>query len=275
MNKIIVTTVFLLIGSVHIVCSKPQRIISLSPTATEMLYSIDAGKDVIAVDSYSTYPAHAPKTKLSALEPSLEAIVQYSPDLVITSFDVGNLVAGLTAAGITVLLLPAAKTFKDALDQILELGRVTKKQKNAEALIFDLKQDFKKLIFLRKEKPKLRVYHELDKNFYSPSSSSFLGDIYNKLGFNNIADEADASNIGYPQLSAEYILHKNPQLIVTGSRVRGIEKEISNRPGWQKIDAVKYNAIIKIEPDVSGRWGPRIVDFAREVVLISLEPRYE
>ena len=89
------------------VASRPHAIVSLSPTATEMLYAIGAGSQVKAVDSLSDYPPQAPRTKLSAYQPNVEAIVAEKPDLVVESGDTGQLTKHLAAFSIPVLELPA------------------------------------------------------------------------------------------------------------------------------------------------------------------------
>jgi iron complex transport system substrate-binding protein len=103
----------------------PERIVSLSPTATEMLFAIDAGDQVVAVDDQSNYPEEAPRTDLSGFEPNVEAIVAEDPDLVVLSEDTGDVVAGLEAADVGALLLPAATTLDDSYEQIEKLGDVT------------------------------------------------------------------------------------------------------------------------------------------------------
>lgn len=273
MYRIIILTTIFLGFSVQILWSKPERIISLSPTATEMLFAIGAAENVIAVDSYSNFPSSAPLTTLSAFEPNLEAIALYKPDLVVISFDVGDLQLGLNSAGIDVLLLPAVATIEDAFEQILEIGRVTKNEINAENLVSELRIGLHRIISERKGKPKLKVYHELDEHYYSPSSSSFLGDIYNALGFENIADRADLAKTGYPKLSAEYILGANPEVIIIGGRNKNSAQKISLRPGWTKIEAIKNGLVITVDPDISGRWGPRLIDFSEQVVqsLMAIE----
>ena len=77
---------------------QPTRIVSLSPTATEDLYAVGAGKQVVAVDSYSTYPPQAPRTKLSGFTPNVEAIAKYRPDLVVVADDTNHIVAAGQAA---------------------------------------------------------------------------------------------------------------------------------------------------------------------------------
>src|SRR5262249_46454258 len=113
----------------------PHRIVSLSPSATESLYAIGAGKQVVAVDDQSDYPPGTPTTKLSGFTPNVEAIASYRPDLVVVAFDPGGLVASLHNLGIRVLSQPAAATLKDAYAQILELGGVTGHAAKAKSVV--------------------------------------------------------------------------------------------------------------------------------------------
>ena len=256
----------LLFVSIQIAWSKPDRIISLSPTATEMLFAIGAGGNVVAVDSLSNFPKDAPLTNLSALEPNLEAIASYKPDLVIIAFEIGNLKVDLNAVGIEVLMLPATPTVEDALKQILEIGDITGNEENAEKLVVKIRSQIKTISLQRKGKPKFSVYHELDENYYSPSTWSFLGNIYDILGFKNIADEADTAKTGYPRLSAEYIMVSNPDIIVTSGLKNDKRLKFVSRAGWNAIKAVQNEAIISVEPDIAGRWGPRLIDFCEQII---------
>ena len=266
MFKNLVIFFMLLVVSVQIAWSKPDRIISLSPTATEMLFAIGAGGNVVAVDSLSNFPKDAPLTNLSALELNLEAIASYKPDLVIIAFEIGNLKVDLNAVGIEVLMLPATPTVEDALKQILEIGDITGNEENAEKLVVKIRSQIKTISLRREGKPKFSVYHELDENYYSPSSWSFLGNIYDILGFKNIADEADTAKTGYPKLSAEYIMVSNPDIIVTSGLKNDNQLKFASRAGWNAIKAVQNEAIISVEPDIAGRWGPRMIDFCEQII---------
>src|SRR5215467_15837982 len=104
-------------GATITLAKRPSHIVSLSPTATEMLFAIGAGPQVVAVDDQSNYPASAPTTKLSGFQPNVEAITTYSPDLVVAAEDLGGLVHGLGAANIAVLIEPAAKDLNDSYAQ--------------------------------------------------------------------------------------------------------------------------------------------------------------
>ena len=111
-----------------------ERIISLSPTATEILFAIGAGEQVVAVDDQSNFPSNAPVTDLSGYTPNVEAIAAYDPDLVVTSYDPGDLVDGLNVLGIKPLIQSAAMTLEDTYSQIIELGELTGHSKEAEKL---------------------------------------------------------------------------------------------------------------------------------------------
>jgi len=244
----------------------PKRIISLSPSITEILFSIGAGSQVIAVDSFSNYPPEAPSTSLSSMNPNMESIALYNPDLVILSYDIGDIVKGLNTVGISTILLPAAINFDDIISQINYLGKKTGNSYNASEVSKKMISEMTKLENLMNEKKSLKVYHEIDENYYSASSKSFIGNVYNMLNFINIADEVDTSGTGYPKLSAEYILSSNPEFIVVTTNDERYVEKLKQRPGWLEINAIKENRYLVLTPDIGSRWGPRIVDFAKEIV---------
>ena len=118
----------------------------------------------------------------------------------------------------------------------------------------------------------LRVYHELDPTYYTATSNTFIGSIYKLFGFKDIADGADTSSSGgYPQLSGEYIVQQNPQLIVLADTkcCQQTLATVAARPGWNTIAAVKHGRVVGIDDDVASRWGPRIVQFARAVARMA------
>src|SRR5581483_5370176 len=103
----------------------PSRIVSLSPSATDDLFAVGAGKQVVAVDSLSNYPKQAPVTKLSAFTPNVEAIANYKPDLVVIAFDENHIVEQLAKLHIKTLLEPAAANLGQVYAEIQQLGSVT------------------------------------------------------------------------------------------------------------------------------------------------------
>jgi iron complex transport system substrate-binding protein len=245
----------------------PHRIVSLSATATESLFAIDAGKQVVAVDDQSDYPADAPKTKLSGFTPNVEAIASYRPDLVIAAYDPGGLVSSLRKLGIRVLMQPAATNLKGAYAQILELGGVTGHSAKAKSVVAGMKAKIASIVAHARKAPGLSVYHELEPDLYSATSKTFIGQIYSLFGLRNIADAADSTGSGYPQLSAEYIIGANPSVIVLADvRCCGQTRQsVSSRPGWSTISAVRNHAIVRIDDSIASRWGPRVVNFVRAI----------
>jgi iron complex transport system substrate-binding protein len=109
------------------------------------------------------------------------------------------------------------------------------------------------------------VYHELTPDLYSATSRTFVGQVYTAFGLRNIADAADSIGSGYPQLSAEYVVSANPDLIVLADTVCCGQKPstVAGRPGWDRISAVRTGSIVRVHDSIASRWGPRIVDFFR------------
>jgi iron complex transport system substrate-binding protein len=245
----------------------PHRIVSLSPTATESLYAVGAGSQVIAVDDQSDYPKEAPRTKLSGFTPNVEAIAGYKPDLVVLSYDTGGVVASLRKLGIRVLMQPAANDLGQAYAQITQLGSVTGHVAKAKAVVAGMKQRLAKILAAAPKGASLSVYHELEPDLYSATSKTFIGKIYKLFGLRNIADAADATGSGYPKLSNEYIVASNPSLIVLADvRCCGQSfQTVASRPGWSDISAVRNRAVVRIDDSIASRWGPRIVNFVRAV----------
>ena len=250
------------------VARAPRRIVSLSATATESLFAIGAGSQVVAVDDQSDYPRSAPKTTLSGFTPNVEAIVAYRPDLVVVSYDPRGLVAALNRVGIPVVHHDGAQTLRGAYQQIRQLGMVTGKQEGAAKVVAGMKTKIAKIVASTKGKSSgLSVYHELTPDLYTATSNTFIGRAYALLGLRNIADAADRAGTGYPQLSSEYVVSASPDLIVLADSVCCGQKAstVAARPGWGTIAAVKTGSIVRIDDSVASRWGPRLVDFFRAI----------
>lgn len=255
-------------GSTVTITKQPHRIVSLSPTATEMLFAIDAGTQVVAVDDQSNYPANAPMTKLSGFQPNIEAIASYAPDLVVASDDTGGLVHGIGALNIPVIIEPAAKNLDESYKQIEQLGAATGHPAAATALEKKMRSDLAAIVAsLPKPAHQLKVYHELDDNYYSATSATFIGQVYALLGVKNIADGATAAAPDYPQLSAEYIVASSPDIIVLADTrcCHQDIKSVAARPGWSSIAAVRSGQVIGVDDDMASRWGPRVVDFLNAI----------
>jgi iron complex transport system substrate-binding protein len=258
----------------------PTRIISLSPTHTEMLFAIGAADQVIAVDDFSNYPAEAvdKQVGLSAFEPNIEGIAELDPDLVVTEGTNPALLEQLASLGIATYAGLAPSTFDEVFEQILELGAVTGNEAGAEKVVGEMRVEIEEITeSLPELDSPLTYYHELDPSYFSVTSDTFIGYVYSQLGLRSIADLVETSAAGYPQLNAEFILDSDPDLIFLACTKYCSEtaETVAARPGWGNLTAAQNGLIFEMDDDVASRWGPRIVDYYRAVAeaITSLQQR--
>ena len=255
-------------GAVRIL-ARPKRVVSLSPTATEMLFAVGAGAQVVAVDDQSNFPSKAPKTKLSGFQPNLEAIAGYKPDLVLVANDPKELVAGLTKLKIPVLLLPSAVKLTDSYTQIQAVGAATGHSGEATLVVSRMQSRVAKIVAsVPKRTAPLTYFHELDNTLYTVTSKTFIGSMYDLAGLRNIADAADKDGSGYPQLNAEYVIAQNPDLVFLADTkcCKQDAKAVASRPGWDSLKSVKNGGVVALDDDIASRWGPRVVDLLQAIV---------
>ena len=241
---------------------EPMRIVSLSPTATEMLFAVGAGDLVVAVDAYSYFPAQAPVTELSGYEPNVEAIAGFDPTLVLSQ----SPIEGLDVVGIENLVLPAAVTIDDVYTQIEQVGVTTGHIGEAAELVGQMQTDIAEVVDALPERATpLSYYHELDNTLYSVTSNTFIGEVYKMLGLVNAADAADPDGefFGYPKLNEEFLVAADPDIIFLADTLccEQTAETVAQRPGWDQLQAVQNGNIAELNDDVVSRWGPRIVEF--------------
>jgi iron complex transport system substrate-binding protein len=254
--------------STEVVDDTPQRIVSLSPTHTEILFALGAGDQVVAVDSMSNYPAESASvlTDISAYEPNVEAISALEPDLVVIGDDFSGLAEQLSTIGIESWVSPAPMTLDEAYEQIVELGDVVGRLDNAQSVTQKMKDDIAEIVAtIEIPATPISYYHELDDTYYSVTGNTFIGSIYDLFGMRNIAD-ATEGDTDYPQLSAEFIVSQDPNVIFLADVNLGVTAEtVAARPGWSGLSAVISGNIVAINDDIASRWGPRLVEFVQAV----------
>jgi len=248
--------------------ARPSTIVSLSPTATEMLFAVGAGAQVKAVDDQSSVPAEAPRTKLSGFQPNAEAIAGYRPDLVVLSTDVNGIVAALGKLKVPVLLFGAPATIADGSVQELALGAATGHAAQAQQAVDTTRRRIAAAVARAPKAAKpLKIYHEVDNTYYSVTSSTFIGDLYRQFGLVNIADSAPKAVGGYPKLSAEFVITAAPDLIVLadGTCCQQNAATVAKRPAFAGVPAVTSGRVVVVQDDVASRWGPSLAQFAEKV----------
>jgi iron complex transport system substrate-binding protein len=253
---------------------RPERIVSLSPTATEVLFAVDAGEQVTAVDDNSNYPPEAPKSELSGFQPNAESIAAKNPDLVVLSNDTNKIVDQLAQLKIPVYHAPAATTLDDTYRQITEMGTLTGHPTEAADLVQRMRSDVDEVVkSVPQRSGELTYYYELGEDLYSVTSKTFVGSLFTMVGLTNIADAADAKGTsgGYPQLSEEYIVKADPDMVfLADTKCCGQSAAtVKARSGWAPITAVRKNQIVALDDDIASRWGPRVVDLLRTIAAAS------
>lgn len=243
-----------------------HRIVSLSPTATEDLFAIGAGSQVIAVDQLSNYPTSAPISKLDAFTPNVEAIAAYKPDLVVLNSGATkaeSIKNALRKLKIKVYYESAPTDMNGAYKEITELGALSGKGATAQKLVRSMQKSIAAAIKSAKKGSPISIYHELDDTLYSVTSETFIGKVYKDFNLTNIADAAaKADSYGYPQLTPEYVVKSSPSIIYLSDAQYGASATtVAARAGWSTIKAVVNKHVIALPDDIPSRWGPRMVDF--------------
>ena len=250
--------------------ARPERIVSIDPSGTEIIYAIGAGDRVVAVDDYSYFPEGTPVTDLSGWQPNLEAILAFEPDLVVMGSN-SDIEAGLEAAGVAVALSNAPMSFDDVYSQIEAIGAATGNIGEAAELVLQMQTEIGELTASAPDASGLSYFHELDNTLYSVTSLTFIGAVYALFGLENVADPADADGaaFGYPQLSDEYLVDADPDIIFLADTICcGQSAEtVAERAGWDQLSAVQNGTVIELNDDIVSRWGPRLVDFIESIAL--------
>lgn len=252
-----------------------RRIVTLEPSTTELAFAIGIGDRVACVDSFSDYPTevtNATRYPKIGTYPSvnLEALSACNPDLVLAGgLQSANDIEGMTARGYVVVVL-AAKTISGVLQDLRILGLATGSREKAFSVASSLQARIDMVVSRTANStltPYLpRVYVEYFP-FFTFGPGSFGQDLILLAGGRNIASNATSQ---FPQLSSEFIIAANPQIIVytVGPQTRTTTADIRNRAGWSPIDAVRSDKISTIDDNILARPGPRIVDALEELAHI-------
>lgn len=261
------------VGRNVIIKGVPQRIVSLAPSNTEVLYALGLGARVVGVTEFCNYPPEAKeKPKIGGFSKiDLERVVGLNPDLVLaTNIHAKSVVPELEKRGITVVVVEP-KNVNDVLAKITFIGKLTGASESAAKLTAQMQARIDAVTSkVATVKTKPRVFYEIDKSLYTPGPGSFIDDMIVKAGGINIAADAKGS---YVRLTPEAIIAKDPEVILLGDMLFGESPDsVRARPGWANISAVKNGRIVPIpNEDVISRPGPRIVE-GLELIARALYP---
>ena len=263
----------LILAALMTMCTGPeesspeQRVISLSTTHTEVIQVLGGESLLVGVDSFSE--TELPIEKIDAFTVTAEDLVELNPDLVVVAFDFNGIIEGLESFEITYALLPPARDFDDVYTQIEEIGILINKSDESSELVSAMQNDVEEII-QNFSSENITVFHEIGFTYgiYTINENSFIGEIYNILGINNVANlKEDPFGSGYPEFSEEEVLASNPNLIVVGHSDY-LNKDLSTRLGWEEITAVQSGNVFFLDENLANNWGASSVDLLNTLSAI-------
>lgn len=251
--------------------ARPERIVSLAPGMTEVLFAIGAGPRIVATDLYSDYPDAARRTeKLDYTRPSSEQVLALRPDLVLMSSRQRDQVQRFRDLGLPVLFLGEPESLAQAFENMRTIGIAAGEDEATGVLVRGLQARVDAVAAQSAgvaSRP--RVFYELTPALHTAGPASFVGSLFTILRAQNIAPATPA----YPQLTAERVIAADPEVIVLGyvGTTKVDARAVVQRPGWSAVSAVRTGRVILLDPDLANRPGPRVVD-ALELLARALYP---
>ncbi|HZW82925.1 MAG TPA: ABC transporter substrate-binding protein [Candidatus Deferrimicrobium sp.] len=255
--------------------AKPMKIVSFVPSATETLFALGLEGRVIAVTKWDDYPTDVQKKVQfvfqDSLNPNNEQLLKLNPDLVIVGAIDDKTIQSLRNLKLTVLKVDP-ESLDTTYQSIEKLGLITNTQEQGKKIISGMKEKqaaIAKKVAAIKDADKVKVWVEVDPNFFTAGKDTFMDELISKAGGVNIA--ADAK--GWTQYTAEKVIAKNPQIILTtyGYYVKNPVEQVLARNTWQNIDAIKNKRVFDIDSNIVTRPGPRIID-GLEIIAKALYP---
>ncbi|HET9058864.1 MAG TPA: ABC transporter substrate-binding protein [Acidimicrobiales bacterium] len=240
----------------------PERILSLSASATQMLYTVGAGRQVVGVDKYSMWPADAPRTKFTGYETDAEDYLKLHPDFVVFGSANPKLEGQLRALGIRTLVQGPATTIAGIYAQMEYLGAITGHAQQAAHAVAAMRRAITQEVAAAKNAGKGKSYYiELDPTYYSATSQTFIGAEFSLFGMRDIADGA-AHGTDYPQITKEYLLKANPDYVFLADTVccQATATSFGHRAGLAILKAVRDHHVIPVNDSVASEWGPHTVE---------------
>jgi iron complex transport system substrate-binding protein len=244
-------------GNTVTIPKMPERIVSLVPSNTEILFAIGAGKKVVGVTTNDNFPEDVKSLpKVGDMTVNAEKVLEQKPDIIFASSINGKeTIDKLKKLGLNVVLLDA-NSIKEVYQSIDLVGQITNQLHQSDELIGKMEAEklriFREVAKAKQNKP-VKVWMESDSSLYTAGNGTLLNELVTIAGGDNVAKHLN----GWPQVSSEQVVTWNPDVIIS---MYGDTSPIRNRSGWSTIHAVKENKITSINPDVVSRPGPRIIE---------------
>lgn len=242
--------------------TRPQRLVSMAPSNTEILFALGLGDKVFGVSNFDNFPPEATKKEKvgDAFNPNYEKIVGLKPDLVLAVGTAqSEIVKKLDGLKVPTFVLQAS-SLAAVYDEINLVGKITGTAAKAQEVVGVMQAKEKAVLakvaaVAADKRPK--VFWMLDDQLWTVGPGSFINDILVKLGATNVATK---TNQAYSQYSMESLLKDDPDVIVIGSSSPDTMDKVKKLNGWSKLTAVKNNKVYTVNPDLVSRPGPRLMD---------------
>ncbi len=251
-----------------------RAIVSHSPGATEILFAIGAGSQVIAADEFSDFPTAAKALKkVKYSDPNPEAEVALQPDLVILATNQKGMVDAFRKLGLPVLFNQEPDSLDGVLGNVRLLGRLAGRTAEADALATQMQARIAAVTSkVGDVQQGPTVFYELSDTLYSAAPNTFIGGMLSALKARNIAQGATSP---FPQLTAEAVIAAGPEVILLAdAKFGGAPEQVRARPGWAVIPAVKHDRLHPVDPDVMNRPGPRVVEGMEQMARLLYPDRF-
>ncbi|PTG87839.1 ABC transporter substrate-binding protein [Staphylococcus chromogenes] len=242
----------------------PNRIISLIPSNTEILYELGLGDHVVGVSTVDDYPKEVRhKTQFDAMKLNKEALIKAQPDLILThesqKASQEKVLKSLENSGIKVVYVKDAQSLNEMYQSFEQIGQATNKEKEAQTLVKETKANVEKVVNKaksRKAQPKVFIEIASEPEIYTVGKQTFMNDMLTKLKAKNVFDD----HKGWPTVSKEDIIKKNPDVMLTTSGIftKEYQSLVQQRSGFEDLNAVKKQRVEALNDDLLSRPGPRI-----------------
>jgi iron complex transport system substrate-binding protein len=264
------------LGATYALDVPAQRIISLAPSTTEILFAIGAGDQVVGREDFTNYPEEAlalPSIGGTWGDLNTEAMLALEPDLVLAApLTTPEQVSSMTDVGLNVFLMPNPTTMEEMYDLLRTAAKITGQEENTEVLIDSLiaRVDAVEAVIANAETTPV-VFYELDGTSdpaapWTTGPGTFIDSLITMAGGQNVAADLEGA---WVQISVEELISRNPEIIVLGDAIWGVTvKSVAERAGWDAIGAVTSGMVYPFNDDLASRPGPRLVDGLEEMAKL-------
>ncbi|MBT2654527.1 ABC transporter substrate-binding protein [Bacillus sp. ISL-18] len=259
------------LGNKVVMKQKPEKIVSLMPSNTEIAYALGLGKEMVGVSDYDNYPKDTlKKEKIGGQQFNTEKIIGLKPNLVLAHASSASIAKDalqqLRDAGIPVLVVANAQNFEQVYNSIEMIGKATGESKKADEVVKGMKDQLAAIKAKAASiKEKKKVYMEVAPapDIYTTGKNTFMDEMLTTIQADNVANDQQ----GWIKVDQEAIIQKNPEVIITtyGYYVKNAVQQVLTRKGWENVDAVKNKQVMDINSDLVDRPGPRVIEGVEEL----------